>query len=300
MKKIKEHWVENKDKYEKAICFFYHGGNLNDINIEQHYTENKYLDYRGINLETIEINNLYCNKIDFSFSNFQYSRITKSIFIDVIFDSVDFKNMVEFGNAFINCSFVNCKFNIATLGFEGSKYQSCIFNKSNFIKCNFIRAEFDSCIFENCKLKNIDFYGSSFENCSFIGVLDDVWFRGNFPHPSDYKSFGYPKKNEMKNVSFENAELRNLAISDNCDLSTIILPQNKNYIIFDKWKNRLRHLQDEVQKWNNEKDKETALLFIRINGRYEQNWILLNIKEDVGYYGEDELFKILDCLNQLY
>ena len=62
-------------------------------------------------------------------------------------------------------------------------------------------AVFNSCTFRQSKLNKVDFEGSSFANCVFEGLLEEVAFARESLGESDLPP------NEMLNVDFSRAEL---------------------------------------------------------------------------------------------
>ena len=165
---------------------------------------------------------------------------------------------------------------------------------------DFIRAEFVDTDFINCRLKNIEFNASSFENCKFDGVLDNVWFMGTFPLKSLAEQFGQSKPNKMENVSFENADLIDLTISDGCDLSTVKLKNNGRYFKFDRWLDRLRALEKAIATWEDGNSKKEADRFVKVSLIHAQNqdWEILNLDDLEKHYGGIETSKkILDVLS---
>jgi uncharacterized protein YjbI with pentapeptide repeats len=236
------------------------------------------IDLRGIGLDEKKIVNSEFNNFDFSFSTFTYSWIENSIFEKCHFYKVDFSNFSDHQNSFKECYFIDCK----------------------FTKTIFTRPEFVNVVFRNCRIINIDFSASSFESCTFEGKLKDVWFRGGFPLQSDNISFGNPKKNEMKNVSFENAELEDLTFSDNCDLSTIKINSSNIYYLFNRWKERLELLKLEHLNWD-DKDKKEAGIFTRVHlvHAIKQDWYIINRNDVERDYGKEVAVRILKQLNSL-
>jgi fluoroquinolone resistance protein len=217
----------------------------------------------------------------------------------VIFENVDFKEMSERGNLFHKVNFSNCKFNKAGIGYEGSQYQQCLIEKSSFTKTVFIRGEFVNTQFVLCKLKGVDFNASSFEDCSFVGKLEDVWFRGGYAYVSDDENFGKAKKNQMRNVSFSDAILEGVNFSNGCDLSTIHLPITSNYILFNNWKIRLEHLKEVIKKWSISHRKEAEIFSSSyLVHAKTQDWFIVNIEELQRDFGVDVANIIIIELNR--
>jgi len=148
-------------------------------------------------------------------------------------------------------------------------------------------------------MKDIDFDASFFDNCIFEGELNDVWFRGGFPLHSDCDRFGVPKKNEMKNVSFEKAELKDLTFSDNCDLSSVRIKNNDKYYKYNHWEKRLEFLKSEISNWE-EKEKKEAEIFsdVHLVHAKSQQWYIINREDMERNYGKEVAVKIINKLNR--
>jgi uncharacterized protein YjbI with pentapeptide repeats len=249
--------------FEKVTEIFQNGSKIQSEFIPAEFINGK-IDIRGIKNEESKIKNCECTNIDFSFSSFKNCWIENSLFEKCLFKKVDFSDFSDHKNNFNECTFIECNFNSSGIGYDGSEFLECIFDNCKFTKTIFNRPEFIGVIFKNCRIKNIDFNASSFEDCSFEGELDDVWFRGGFPTKSQVEYFGEPKVNKMKNVSFENAELRDLTFSNNCDLSLVKINPSDKYYKFDNWKKRLEVLKSESSIWGDKEKKKLRFLQILI------------------------------------
>lgn len=295
-KSLKVRW---EPVFMKGInSFLGKGGLLTDDLSPFEKSNGVLLDFRGIELNNLAIKNCRFENIDFSFSSFKSSWIENSSFKNCYFKDADFTKISDQGNKFEECIFFNCKFNNSGLGYKGSAFVECIFENTNFQKAVFIRAEFERCSFINSKIKGIDFNASSFEECIFEGILDDVWFRGGFPLQSDNQYFGFPKKNIMKKVSFEKAELKNLTFSDDCDLSSVCLGDNPEVFKYSNWYRRLQLLAKEIISWDSECGKQGEI-FVKTHLVHAKNqdWYILNLKELEQIYGLETASKIIDGLN---
>lgn len=255
------------------------------------------LDLRGASFELLTIKNCLINNVDFSYSSFRNCWLENLKFENCYFYKVDLSQISDHNNTFINCNFVECNFNGAGIGYKGSKIISSKFEKCNFTRTIFNRPEFVDVKFEKCKLKNIDFSASSFESCSFEGLLNNVWFRGGFPLQSLINTFGQPKKNEMKFVSFENAELIDLTFSDNCDLSSVSVGNSDIYIKFDHWKNRLDQLKVNLKDWEELERKEAEIFFdVYSVHAVKQDWYILSRYDIDKQYGKEISEKIINTM----
>lgn len=134
----------------------------------------------------------------------------------------------------------------------------------------------------------MDLQASSFENCEFIGKLENVWFRGGFPTDSLKKEFGFAKPNKMLNVSFEKAILHDITFSDNCDLSTLILPKQGKYLFFDNWDEQLNMILDKGttnQPVNIANEIASFVAIYKVHSE-KQKYYILNIEDLLREYSE--------------
>lgn len=294
---FKHRW--GKASLENMYKLLKKGGRLSNLYSPFPLIDETILDFKGLTLDSIVIKNSIFEKTDFSFSSFVNVWLENSEFKHCIFNNVDFSQMKDHGNQFNNCIFFKCKFNYAAIGYYGSKFQSCKFEACNFNKSIFTRAEFEQTLFINNKIKSVDFNASSFENCIFEGLLDDVWFRGNFASNADNIIFGKPKVNVMKNVSFENALIKDITLSDNCDLSTVKINNNTGYYLFDRWYDRLLFTKSEIQSWPTDEIKE-ANFFINNYLRHavNQDWYIISSEDMDKYYGKKVASRIIYTLKK--
>lgn len=235
---------------------------------------------------------------DLSEADLSLTRLEGCEFDDVKFDRASLMDASDHGNQFRHCSFENTDLTDVILGYRGSKFHSCTFRRAKFRRSRFIRCEFTNCIFDFCALNSCDFNGSSFEDCGFLGPLKDVWFRGSFPLESHCEKYGTPRFNTMKSVSFEKATPRLLTFSDNCDLSTVILPNNDRYALFDRWPLRLEWVLEHVQSWpDNLKSQAESYIQIFQTHALKQNWYLLAIDDLISHLGEETASRLWRSLH---
>ena len=256
-------------------------------------------DLKGIALpDYLNIKNCTFENVDMSGAFIRGSRVEKCTFHNVKFDKADLRGMSDHGNDFKGCTFSSTCFQRAILGYDGTPYRNCVFEKSNFRGANLIRAEFDDCKFVSAKLKGVDFGASSFVNCSFAGKVEDVWFRGTFPLPSMIEDFGFPRRNRMESVSFAEASLLWMTFSNECDLSTVILPTNGEYRRYSDWPKSLRVLKKKACELD-PKSREEAMAFIDVCLVHAktQDWFILNCEEVIENHGEQVGRWIIDGLD---
>ncbi|MRG44328.1 hypothetical protein GFS24_04345 [Chitinophaga sp. SYP-B3965] len=287
-----------KSAGEKIMRLFRKGGKLLPEISPFELIEGK-TDLRGINTGGKEIKKCVFENADLSFSTFSDSWIEKTKFNNCHFFKVDFSDFSDHGNLFEGCVFYDCKFNYATIGAKGSVFGNCIFEKCNFSKAIFIRAEYTRSEFKNCKMRDLDFNASSFEDCVFEGELSDIWFRGTFPLKSNCEYFGWPKMNEMKNVSFEKAELIYTTFSNNCDLSSVIINNNGKYHKYNNWKKRLEYMVLDIGELDAKERAGIENFSIVYSLHAEtQDWYIINIEDLEGEYGISIALRIINLLNE--
>lgn len=232
-----------------------------------------------------------CSKCDFSKSSFARGNaiywLKDKVFADSLFARTIFNAIAEHGNVFQNCTFKDINFRDAVLGYDSSRYIGCRFENVCF--GTFIKPQFKECSFINCDFYSVDFMASCFENCVFSGKLDNVWFRGNFPTKSLQKEFGYAKPNKMLNVSFEKATMHDITFSDNCDLSTIVLPTHGHYLFFDNWDEQLNAILAEGNAIPTTTTSNDVASFIEIYKVHSANqrYYLLNVEDLLNEYSEN-------------
>lgn len=229
-------------------------------------------------------------------ADLRHAWIEECVFRDVCFDRADLSYATDHGSLFERCSFKSTNFERAMFGHRGTRLIDCSFIRARFRGADFIRPEFDRCEFV-CNFKNIDFNASSFVDCRFEGKLQDVWFHGGFGLPDFEDDFGKPRKNEMKNVDFSAAELRQMTYSDDCDLSTVVLPAKGRYRRYDRWRQRLERAVERIQSWKGNDEKrardfvEVALIHART-----QPWYIMNTDELAEDYGAELADRIVAAL----
>ena len=299
-KQLKDRWVAipecDRSKINELIE---NAGVLDETYSVFGRTEDGLLDFRGIDLRNYRIVGVEFSNVDFSHAIINEAWIANSMFENVVFKETELKNISELGNRFLKCKFFNSKLNRACLGYKGSVYEKTEFNKVNFTGTSFIRAEFNYCNFSDNTLKGIDFNACSFENTEFKGVLDDVWFRGGFPSKVLNEQFGQPRPNNMLNVSLENSVLTDITFSDFCNLSTVKLPKNGNYIYIRNWNKKLQSAYEKIKEWQPAQRTEAEILIKSyLVHSVRQNEYILNSNDLLKRFGREVSNKIIMLLTQ--
>lgn len=196
----------------------------------------KYERARGFSVRYSQLHD-----IDFSHAIFYRTQWERCSFKNILFHSCDLIQTRFFGCDFDKISFSSSDFKDSILGGAmGSDFGS--FTRTDFNECNltqvfFHSPEISNCNFLNSRIKFVDFNGSRFTNCNFVGELNQVVFR---KYPAEN---GVARENKMKNTSFINAILRDCIFQSELDLTSCRFPsENHLYIkgnriqIFEKAK----------------------------------------------------------------
>lgn len=180
--------------------------------------------YKGLTLEL---------KTKFSNTEFEDADFSDTNFNSAIFDNVRFKNSRFFKSKlngskifgtseFELCHFLQVDLSNSTFGSNQGVYKDCTFEKCNFKGKEFTFSEFINCTFLNSKLQRINFNGSKFTECKFIGKLEDVSFNGIYDtNPSPHSCLNL--------VDFSEATFSEFVTFYHCDLSTCIPPNGLTF-----------------------------------------------------------------------
>jgi uncharacterized protein YjbI with pentapeptide repeats len=256
MKEFKDRWHRTEESaviHGSIIKCIADGRSLSDIQ-DVAKVDGKF-DLRGVTLP-LEFNesgvatknftskNLKVEAVDFSFATLYNTVWENCIFRDVLFAKTkldhaqfwacQFENVV-FENSYLNEVLMNG----TTRNNESGVFRNVIFKSSNMKDTYYSNSLFEKCTFDNCKLEGVDFNGSRFEHCKFIGKLPEVVFRGHQLVNRNMDKWRNPLPNKMLSVNFEDALLESVMFLDGIDLSTCIFPHTEDYIIIRRNKQKL-------------------------------------------------------------
>jgi uncharacterized protein YjbI with pentapeptide repeats len=254
-----ERWQEgNYAQIKKDLLALMNEPNLTDLKALADTTPEGRLDLRGLYLPSLtadraSFENTYENT-DFSYSELgQPISFHRSHFINCLFE----KSVIDcnfWGSSIQNCNFESCQINTRFGSTEQRKkptsslkayfnlfkddkpvydyerMDNCVFIKNTFKKYANMGGITTNCIFEHNKFNFGHLYGT-FENCQFIGPLNDVIFYGfqdRYPNETDDGTLF----NSMKNVDFSRCEMRFVDFNEQCDLSQIIPPNPQDHCVY--------------------------------------------------------------------
>lgn len=244
-------------------------------------------DFRGWSVGTLwGITGAQLARIDLSYSDLSGVRMTDCKFRDIKFIKSKIKDFVDEKNEYKYCYFQETSFRGAHFGVRRSEFTNCRFERCDFSKLRFGVVEFNRCVFDTCKLDGVDFGAASFAEVEFIGKLEDVWFRGRDPFSEFFEGpDAQPRRNEMENVSFAQAELWDLTFSDDCPLSKITLPNDGEHHRFDRWQERLLATLPTVEAWDNIRAYNYVAAFLP--HAKKQSTYILNRNETMADLGDE-------------
>lgn len=271
--------------------------NLEQI-AELKMTDEGLFDLRGYNFNRRSIvQNKNIVNADLSFCDLSHNYFKYCSFENVKFEKAKLNQISDIGNRFKGCKFHRTEFKGAYMGYEGSVYKNCEFIRADFAASGFIRGEYNDCKFINCKLRGTNFSASSFEYCEFEGKLINVRFFNGYTYDFQSKDFGIPRENAMRYVSFKNAELLGIEFKGGCDLSTVVIPVNGNYILVKNYYSKIITLDSSLDNYPANTRMALSML-IEYDKKYnqKQNWYIFNIDLLIEKYGTDVTEHFIDMM----
>jgi uncharacterized protein YjbI with pentapeptide repeats len=204
-------------------------------------TLNGRLDYLS---GTTEIRQGKWQGIDFSFSRMPALRLFDVQVENCLFDKCRLPDLRMWGTRFSDVSFRGADLRGASLGalYEGRRirYTDVDFTGADLRGAHAHAAEFKDCVFDDARLDKVEFGGSSFVDCRFVGDVREVIF---YRRP-----FGAPtlSENKMERVDFSRARLRWCAFRE-LDLDTVIFPDDDEHIVLRNYPVVVAKLLDQLR-----------------------------------------------------
>jgi uncharacterized protein YjbI with pentapeptide repeats len=182
------------------------------------------------------------------------------------------------------------------------------FPKARFVGCNFSGADlrhlqpgwgrFERCVFTDIRIRDWKTYNASFVDCIFGGRIEKSTFFGrrNWLHPNEAR---LPPANDFHGNDFSRADLIDVSFREGVDLKQQRLPEGPQYMLLDRWPERVARTRKAIAKWEPEalrrdaakvleiysdQDDEQTLNFIRLDdlGRHTPREVLDRIHEDLA------------------
>ena len=189
-------------------------------------------DFRGAPLTHLtHLEGMDVRSGDFSGADLRHLRITDCSFKDCIFDRTNLADAKIKSCDFENCEFLKTDLRIAHIGMSGSSFSHCRFGGVRVARAAFGNPIFQRIVFHGRDWQHVDFRASGFWNCAFTGEVRGVTFRGDYQFPSQREMHGRPIKTGLHSVSFEDAELYWVGLTNGCILENIVLPKTGSAFI---------------------------------------------------------------------
>ena len=209
--------------------------------------------------------------IDFSYANLGQAYLERCHFENILFHHANYIGVFDSHCTFHRVDFYKADMRHATLGLRGARYEGVSFRKADIRRVSCYQGYFINCDFSEARIEEVNFNASHFINCTFKGPLRKVWFRGYYASPEDEKIFGRTEPNPMENVDFSEATLWDVMFSDGCDLSKVIIPQDREHFLFHHWPQVLSKAKEEVERNWEGAFKEEALGLLDVHAEVAQS-----------------------------
>jgi uncharacterized protein YjbI with pentapeptide repeats len=194
-------------------------------------TETGAHDYRGVSFGNKAITNAEIRDSDFAAADLRHLRVEHCNFIQCNFSGGDLTQLVTTSSRFENCRFDRADLRLAQIGYHGTEFRNCTFDRVKVGRVGYLNPIFTDVCFDGKNWSHTDFRASGFWNCSFIGVLRDITFRGTYLYPLQKEMVGEPRSTGLHNVNFSSAELHWVGFYNGSILENITLPTDGHAFI---------------------------------------------------------------------
>jgi uncharacterized protein YjbI with pentapeptide repeats len=214
-------------------------------------------------------------RVDFSKIRFDYFHARESVFLDCDFSSISSRAGGVLGD-FPEARFVGCTFDRADLRHLSPGW-----------------GRFERCQFTNAKIRDWTTDDASFVDCVFSGRIERSIFYGqrNWLHPGETV---LPPPNDFRGNDFSQADLVDTDFREGIDLSQQRLPTGDDYLLLDRWPERVERVRNVIASWEPESVRRHAakLLEIYWNDDEKQLWQLIR-RDELGRYTPREVVDLL-------
>jgi uncharacterized protein YjbI with pentapeptide repeats len=232
------------------------------------------------------------NDLDVSDSDLQDLRVFSSAFENCRFNACSLEGARFWSTTIRNCSFRGASFRGAALGGieDGLRnlFHAVDFSEADLCRTSYRSAAFERCEFTNTAIKHVDFQGSTFVDCTFGGVLDDVLF---YRH-----GFGleHLPPNEMAHVDFSAARLRHVSFRG-LTLETVRFPEDEEHLVIPDYPGSLKKL-NQILSAQADTEAKRLVAFISIRQRWaapNQIQGLINLEDVRDAVGDEGVKRLV-------
>jgi uncharacterized protein YjbI with pentapeptide repeats len=244
---------------------------------------------------TKEFRGVKWKSLDFSRSDLRHLRFFDCVLDDCVFDDCQCRAWRLWGTTIENSSFRSANLRDSALGpvFNSvrNSFKRVDFTDADLRGTAYQAAEFVGCSFKNSRLKKVDFQSSSFTDCVFEGVLEEVCF-----YRRGFRGEAFPP-NEMLRVDLSHAQLRSVEFRG-LDLDQVSFPLDADHIIIDDYRQTLDHVLEALRN-ENEKSRRGLTAYLGVFRKWageRQRRGVLNKRDIIEIAGEDGLAELLTLI----
>jgi uncharacterized protein YjbI with pentapeptide repeats len=230
------------------------------------------------------------NGLDFSGAKLGSLRFFDSVIDDCRFESANCRDWRMWGTRVRDTSFRGADLREAALGGvdEGRRnsFQRVDFSKANLRDSAHKSSDMEQCQFDG--VSGVDFQGTVFKNCTFIGELNDVLF---YRHA--FRGEAYPA-NEMKGVDFRGATLRHVGFR-RLDMDDVKWPTGGDHVVLSDYVATLERVQRVLSARTDEGTRRIGVLIahsLRWAGPNQKEGVI-NIRDWSEVCGEEVVAEFL-------
>lgn len=194
---------------------------------------------------------------DLSFSDAHYVWFTRARFKNVRLIGANWHSAKAWGCEYDKVDFIECDLSDSSIGNPhrnvATHFRECLFQRTDLTGSAHNEAKYNFVSFDSCNLKDINFNGSSFENCCFIGTVDGVRFGatsvqfGRSIWTTLMRRSASVDRLILKSVDFSKSTLRSVDF-DGVDLSTCKLPSDSDHIIVADQHHVFTQVRSEIER----------------------------------------------------
>jgi uncharacterized protein YjbI with pentapeptide repeats len=203
----------------------------------------------GVEKQTI-LSGVRVRDIDFSEAILDSAIFENCTFENCLFDRAKCRRWVVGASNFTMCRFLKSDLRGSGLGgvSKNSRSERNCYEDTQFVDADlrdtaYLSAVFRRCTFESSRLDDVDFQGSAFENCRFVGRLRRVCFQKT-AFGGEHLPCNAMKCIDFSEAYFEDVEFRRL------DLDDVIFPKHPDFQVVTCWPHALDILTARLSTWS--------------------------------------------------
>jgi hypothetical protein len=161
-------------------------------------------------------------------------------------------------------------------------------------------SRFERCTFTNVRIRGWEGFTAEFVDCVFSGELRDCWFTGSTQPAVDRWTSVSRTRNEFRGNDFRDAKLINCTFDFGIDIAAQRWPTDPDYVVLDRFHERVRFARSVIARWPDDTSRETALKILAImcgRGMTDQDSAFLRPKDWLRTLPavRAELFRLLEA-----